>query len=110
MISRFSCSTRYINAHFCPISKTGATQKGQIHVQLFLRNHVFGVFAPFVYEGLHVGRKGRVEADHLLGARVDEAEGLGMEGLAGEELEAVLYELAVFRIYGSLADLRAVIA
>ena len=33
MISDFSCSTRYINAHFCPISKTGATQKGQIHVQ-----------------------------------------------------------------------------
>ena len=110
MISRFSCSTRFIIAHICPISKTGATQKGQIHVQLFLRNHVFGVFAPFVYEGLHVGRKGRVEADHLLGARVDETEGLGMEGLAGEELEAVLDELAVFRIYGSLADLRAVIA
>ena len=33
MISRFSCSTRYINAHICPISKTCATQTGQIHVQ-----------------------------------------------------------------------------
>lgn len=33
MISRFSCRTRYIIAHICPISKIGATQKGQIHVQ-----------------------------------------------------------------------------
>ena len=96
MISRFSCSTRYIIAHKPAL--------------LFLRNHVFGVFAPFVYEGLHVGRKGRVEADHLLGAGVDEAEGLGMEGLAREKLEAVLDELSVLRINSSLADLRAVIA
>ena len=38
------------------------------------------------------------------------AEGLGMEGLTREKLEAVLYELTVFRIDRSLADLRAVIA
>ena len=68
-------------------------------------SHVLGIFAPFVDEGLHVGRKFRIEADHLLCARVDEAEGLGMEGLTRKELEAVLYELTVFRVNCAFTDL-----
>jgi len=41
---------------------------------------------------------------------MDEAECLGMEGLTREKLEAVLDELPVLGVDGSLADLRAVIA
>ena len=41
---------------------------------------------------------------------MDEAEGLGMEGLTREKLEAVLDELPVLGVDGSLADLRTVIA
>ena len=40
---------------------------------------------------------------------MDKAQGLCVKGLAREELEAVLYELTVLCVYGSLADFRAVI-
>ena len=73
-------------------------------------NHVFCVFAPLVYEGLHVRRERRIEADHLLCARMDEAESLGMEGLTRKKLETVGDELTIFRVYRALADFRAVIS
>ena len=38
------------------------------------------------------------------------SEGLGMKRLTRQELETVLYELAVFGIYGSFADFRTIVA
>ena len=65
---------------------------------------------PFFDEGGHVGGEGRFQEDALAGAGVGEAEGAGMEGLAGADGEAVLDELAVFGVDGALADLAAAIA
>ena len=45
-----------------------------------------GIFAPFVNQGLHVVWDRGVELEMLSGARVDEAQGLGVEGLARENL------------------------
>ena len=72
-------------------------------------SHILGIFAPFVDESLHVGRKFRIEADHLLRTRVDESESLGMESLTREKLETVLDELSVLRIDCPLAYLGTVI-
>ena len=65
-----------------------------------------GVLAPFVDEGLHVGRKRGFELNGFPGTRVYEPECLGMEGLTGEQSETGGYELTVFRIDGAFADFR----
>ena len=57
-----------------------------------------GVAAPFVDEFRHVGGEGGIEEDALARAGVGEAEGLGVEGLAGAGVEAVGDELPVFRV------------
>ena len=77
---------------------------------VFFRRHVVGVLAPFVDEGLHVGRERGVELNVFSGTRVYEPECLGMEGLTGEQSETVGYELTVFRIDGAFADFRPVIS
>ena len=77
---------------------------------VFFLRHVVGVLAPFVDEGLHVGRERGVELNVFPGTRVYEPECLGMEGLTGEQPETVGYELTVFRIDGAFADFRPVIS
>ena len=73
-------------------------------------SHIFRILAPLVDQGLHVGREFRVEADHLLCGRMYEAEGLCMKGLARKELEAVLDELTVLCVDGTLTYFCAIIA
>ena len=68
------------------------------------------VIPPFRDHRLHVLRDFGVESYYLLCARVDKAECLGMESLAGAQLKAVLDELAVLGIDGTFAYIRASIS
>ena len=54
-----------------------------------------GVVLPFGDEGGHVGGEGAVEVHLQAGVGVDEAEGLGVECLAGAQGEAVVDELGI---------------
>jgi len=54
-----------------------------------------GVGFPLGDEGGHVGGGGAVEVHLLAGDGVDKAQGLGMQGLAGTQLKAVVDELGV---------------
>ena len=54
-----------------------------------------GVVLPLGDEGGHVGGEVAVEVHLLAGLGVDEAEGLGVQGLAGTQGEAVVDELGV---------------
>lgn len=76
---------------------------------VFFGRHVVGVLPPFVYERLHIGRERGVELDMFSCTGVDESQGLGVEGLPWQQLEAVGYELAVFGVDGPFAYLRPVI-
>ena len=61
-----------------------------------LAGHAAGVGAPLFYYFLHVGGEFGVELHPLAGDGVGEAEFFGMEGLAGEDGEAVVDKLFVF--------------
>ena len=60
-----------------------------------LGGEVVGVVLPLGDEGGHVGGEVAVEVHLLAGLGVDEAEGLGVQGLAGAQGEAVVDELGV---------------
>ena len=62
-----------------------------------LGGEVAGVIFPFGDEGGHVGRELAVEVHLLAGLGMNEAEGFGMQGLAGAQFEAVVDELGVAR-------------
>ena len=70
-----------------------------------LRPDIIDVVSPLVDHGGHVFWKPGVELDPFAGAWVDEAESLGVKGLARAELEAVLDELAVLGVDCAFADL-----
>ena len=76
---------------------------------LHFRDHIGGILPPFFYQCLHVVRNRGVELQVLFRSRVDESQRLCMQGLARQQPEAVPDELAVFGIYGSLADFSSVI-
>ena len=82
-----------------------------VRLSFFLQElrHILGILPPLVYQGLHVRRQIGVKTYHLLGARMDETERLGMESLTRKELETILYELTVLGVYGSLTDFRTVV-
>ena len=62
---------------------------------LLLGGEVAGIVFPLGDEGGHVGREVAVEVHLLAGLGVDETEGLGVQGLAGAQLEAVVDELGI---------------
>ena len=62
---------------------------------ILLYGEVAGVVFPLGDEGCHVGGEVAVEVHLLAGFGVDEAEGLGVQGLAGAQFEAVVDELGV---------------
>ena len=62
---------------------------------LFFRHHIFSILAPFVYKRLHIVRQLRVQTDHLLGARMDKAQSLGVQSLTRTEFETITHKLAV---------------
>ena len=67
------------------------------------------VGAPFFDEAAHVVGEGRVEGEALAGEGVVEAEGFGVERLAGAGVEAVLDELPVFGEGGAFEDFVAAV-
>ena len=60
-----------------------------------LGGEVAGVVFPLGDEGGHVGREVAVEVHLLAGLGVDKTEGLGVQGLAGAQLKAVVDELGI---------------
>ncbi len=54
-----------------------------------------GVVLPFGDEGGHVVGEVAVEVHLLTGFGVDKAKGLGVQGLAGAQFEAVVDELGI---------------
>ena len=65
-----------------------------IPIFLFV-GEVAGVVFPLGDKGGHVGGEVAVEVHLLAGLGVDETEGLGVQGLAGAQLEAVVDELGI---------------
>ena len=74
-----------------------------------LRGHADGVGSPFFYHFLHIGGNVGVELDPLAGARVGEAKFLGMECVAGQDLEAIVHKLLVFGEDRALDDMVAAV-
>lgn len=62
---------------------------------MLLGGEVAGVVFPLGDEGGHVGGEVAVEVHLLAGLGVDEAQGLGVQGLAWAEREAVVDELGI---------------
>ena len=71
--------------------------------------HAAGVGAPFFYYFGHVGGEWGVELYPFVGFGVGEAEFFGMQRLAGEDAEAVVYKLLVFGEHGAFYDAVAAI-
>ena len=71
---------------------------------------MFGIVAPFFKNLGEVGGHIGVEEQVFSGDGMDEAERLGVEGLAGQDLEAVVNELFVFGKGGSFEDFVAAVA
>lgn len=71
-------------------------------MQLFFQIAVLAVVAPFINHLVHIFRYGRFKENFLLRYRMNESQGLGMQGAAVAYVKTVVYKLLVFGIDGPL--------